>query len=153
MDPRKQNSDEDFIAMMKDYAATFAGKNPSTEDFQRIVEKHAPQRLRLTDDGTLNWFFDQWVRGTAIPRLTAKLNAVPVAGGKYHVFGTITQSEVTDGFVVLVPVYIVYDKGAVSRLGGIRVVGNATAKVDVEVPLPKRPKGVVINAMHDILTR
>ena len=153
MDPRKQNSDEAFIAMMKDYAATYAGKNPSTEDFQRIVEKHAPQRLRLTDDGTLNWFFDQWVRGTAIPRLTAKLNAVPVAGGKYHVFGTITQSEVTDDFVVLVPVYIVYDKGAVSRLGGIRVAGNTTAKVDVEVPLPKRPKGVVINAMHDILTR
>ena len=153
MDPRQQNSDEAFIAMMKDYAATYAGKNPSTEDFQRIVEKHAPPKLRLTQDGTLNWFFDQWVRGTTIPRLTAKLNAVPVAGGKYHVFGTITQSEVTDNFAVLVPVYIEFDKGAVSRLGGIRLVGNTTEKVDVEVALPKRPKAVVINAMHDILTR
>ena len=153
MDPRQQNPDAAFIAMMKDFAATYAGKNPSTEDFQRIVEKHAPPKLRLTDAGTLDWFFDQWVRGTTIPRLTAKLNAVPVAGGKYHVFGTITQSEVTDGFAVLVPVYIEYDKGAVSRLGGIRLVGNTTENVDVEVALPKRPKGVVINAMHDILTR
>lgn len=153
MDPRKENSDEAFIVMMKEYASTYAGKNPSTEDFQRIVEKHAPQKLKLTDDGTINWFFDQWVRGTTIPRLTAKLNAVPVAGGKYRVSGTITQSEATDGFVVLVPVYIVFDKGAVSRLGGIRLVGNTTQNVDVEVALPKKPKGVVINAMHDILTR
>ena len=106
MDPRRQNPDEAFIAMMKDFAATYAGQNPSTEDFQRIVEKHAPPKLKLTDAGTLDWFFDQWVRGTTIPRLTAKLNAVPMTGGKYHVCGTITQSEVTDGFAVLVPVYL-----------------------------------------------
>jgi len=141
------------MAMMKDYAATYAGKNPSTDDFKRIVEKHAPPKLRLTDNGTLDWFFDQWVRGTTIPRLAAKLNAVPAAGGKYHIFGTITQSEVTDDFAVLVPVYITYDKGAVSRLGGIRLVGNMSQAVDLEVSLPKRPKSVVINAMHDILTR
>ena len=153
MDPRKQNPDEAFMAMMKDYAATYAGKNPSTDDFKRIVEKHAPPKLRLTDNGTLDWFFDQWVRGTTIPRLAAKLNAVPAAGGKYHIFGTITQSEVTDDFAVLVPVYITYDKGAVSRLGGILLIGNTSQPVDLEVSLPKRPKSVVINAMHDILTR
>lgn len=153
MDPRSQNPDGAFIAMMRDFAATYTGKNPSTEDFQRIVEKHAPPKLRLSNDGTLDYFFDQWVRGTAVPRLTAKLNAAPATSGKYHIFGTITQSEVTDGFAVLVPVYIVYDKTAVSRLGSIRLVGNTTQDVDLEVALPKRPKSVVINAMHDVLTR
>jgi len=153
MDPRKQNPDEAFIAMMRDYAATYAGKNPSTEDFQRVVEKHAPPKLKLTQDGKLDWFFDQWVRGTAIPRLTAKLEARPAAGGKYRISGTIAQSEVTDNFAVVVPIYLTYDKGAVSRLGGILLVGNTSQAVDLEVALPKKPKSVVINAMHDILTR
>ena len=93
------------------------------------------------------------MRGTTIPRLTAKLNAVPTAGGKYRISGTITQSEVGDNFRVVVPIYIAYDKGAVSRLGGILLIGNTSQPVDLEVSLPKRPKGVVINAMHDILTR
>jgi aminopeptidase N len=139
--------------MMKDFAATYAGQNPSTEDFQRVAEKHVPPKLKLTDDGKLDWFFDQWVRGTAIPRLTAKLEARPTTGGKYRISGTISQSEVPDDFTVVVPIYLTYDKGVLSRLGGLKLVGNTTQNVDVEVALPKKPKSVVINAMHDVLAR
>ena len=35
----------------------------------------------------------------------------------------------------------------------ILMVGNTTKPVDVEVGLPKKPKRVLINAMHDVLTR
>ncbi len=153
MDPRKANGDEAFIAMMKDFAATYAGKNPGTDDFQRIAEKYAPSKMRLSADGKLDWFFDQWVRGTAIPRITAKLDVKPTSDGKYRISGTITQSEVPDSFAVIVPVYVTYEKGAFARLGDIPLVGNATKNIDVEVPLAKRPRSVVINAMHDILTR
>lgn len=153
MDPRKANGDETFIAMMKDFASTYAGKNPGTEDFQRIAEKHAPPKMRFSADGKLDWFFDQWVRGTAIPRITAKLDVKPTSGGKYRISGTITQSEVPESFAVTVPVYVTYEKGAFARLGDIPLVGNASKSIDVEVALPKRPKSVVINAMHDILTR
>jgi aminopeptidase N len=153
MDPRKPNADEAFIEMMKDYVSTYAGKNPSTDDFQRIVEKHATPKLRLTKDGKLDWFFGQWVHGTAIPRLTAKLDAQPAASGKYHISGTITQSEVPDNFAVMVPVYVTYDKNSLSKLGDIMVVGNSSKNVDVEVTLSRAPKSVMINAMHDILVR
>jgi hypothetical protein len=33
------------------------------------------------------------------------------------------------------------------------IVGNSTKPVDVEVALPKKPKRVLINAMHDVLVR
>src|SRR5258707_809899 len=39
-DPAKPNHDEAFMAMMTDFAKTYAGKNPSTADFQRIVDTH-----------------------------------------------------------------------------------------------------------------
>ena len=51
-DPKKQNHDEDFIAMMTDFAKTYAGKNPSTADFENIVQKHAPALMKITKDGT-----------------------------------------------------------------------------------------------------
>jgi hypothetical protein len=101
----------------------------------------------------MDWFFDQWVRGTTIPRLTAKLDAQPTAGGKYRISGTITQSDVTDNFAVAVPIYITYDKGSLAKLGDVLVVGNTAKSVDVEVPLSRAPRSVVINAMHDVLTR
>jgi aminopeptidase N len=155
MDMRKQNHDEDFMAMMKDFATTYAGKNPSTADFQQIVEKHATPRLKLTSDGRLNWFFDEWVRGTAIPRYVAKLDAQPSAGGggKYHISGTITQSEVPADFAMVVPIYLNFDKGSFAKLGDVAIVGNSTKNIDVEVPLPKAPRSVTINAMHDVLSR
>lgn len=153
MDPRKANGDEAFIAMMKDFAATYSGKSPTTGDFQRVAEKHVPPKLKLTGDGTLDWFFDQWVRGTTIPRITSKLELKGAGDGKYRISGTIAQSEVPEDFAVIVPVYMTFEKGAFAKLGDIPLVGNASKSVDVVLSSAKRPKGVVINAMHDVLTR
>jgi hypothetical protein len=36
--------DARFIAMMKDYASSFAGKSATTADFQKVVERHDPDR-------------------------------------------------------------------------------------------------------------
>ncbi len=152
-DPSKKNPDDDFIAMMTDFATTYAGKDPSTADFQRMVEKHVTPGLKLTPDGKLTWFFDQWVRGTAIPRYVARLDAQPTSGGKYRISGTITQSEVPNDFAVVVPIYLSFDKGAFVKLGDVAVIGSSTKNIDVEVALPKAPRSVTINAMHDVLSR
>jgi hypothetical protein len=152
-DARKQSPEEDFIAMMHDFASTYAGKNASTEDFQHIVEKHAPRKMKVTTDGTLNWFFDQWVRGMAIPRYVSKLDVQLSAGGKYRISGSVTQSEVPDSFVGIMPLYVTFDNSAMAKLGDLLLIGNATKNINVEIPLSRQPKGVSINAMHDVLAR
>ena len=87
----------------EDYAATYAGKNPSTADFQRIVEKHATKNLQLTNDGKLDWFFDEWVHGTAIPKYESWFDVQDAGGGKFKIKGSITQSGVPDTFAMPVP--------------------------------------------------
>jgi len=153
MDTSKQNPDSDFQAMMQDFHTTWAGKNPSTADFQHIVEKHANRKMKITVDQSLNWFFNQWVNGTSIPRLTSKLEAKRSADGKYHVSGTITQSEVTDDFATIVPIYVNFDKGSFAKMGDVVVVGNSTKTIEADLALPKEPRGIAINLMHDVLTR
>jgi hypothetical protein len=153
MDQSKQNPDEAFMAMMHDFVTTYAGKNPSTDDFQRVAEKYVVPRMKIASDGKLKWFFDQWVKGSAIPRFVTKLDVQPAAEGKYHISGTVTQSEVPDNFATVVPLYVMYDKGAYAKLGDLVMVGNATKNVNVDVALSKRPKSITINANHDVLSR
>jgi hypothetical protein len=153
-DPSNQKApDARFAAMMTDFATTYAGKNPSTRDFQQIAEKHAPQSMRLTEDGKLDWFFNQWVYGTSIPRYETKLSVTDIGGGKYRIAGTIAQSMVEDDFVGVVPIYVNFDKGAMARLASAPIAGNNTREISFEVALPRVPKSVTINNNHDILAR
>jgi len=69
------------------------------------------------------------------------------------VTGTITQSEVPEQFAVLMPIYLNFDKGSFSKLGDVAIVGSTTKNIDVEISLPKAPRSVTINAMHDVLAR
>lgn len=148
-----KKGDEAFITMMRDYASTFADKSPTTEDFQRIVEKHAPQSLRLTSDNKLDWFFGQWVYGTAIPKYTSKFDFSDAGGGKYKVTGSMTQSEVPANFAVVMPIYVHFDKNSFVKLGSMVLVGNQTKPVEFEIALPQKPMKFSINAMHDVLAR
>ena len=151
-DRRKPNPDQAFIEMMTDFAKTYAGKNASTADFQSVVEKHMTPSLHLTQDGKLDWFFQEWVYGTAIPKFSSKVDVTDAGGGKYKLSGTVTQSEVTNDFVSVLPLYLVFDKGTI-KIGSIPLIGNVTKDINVELPLPQKPKSFAINAMHDILAR
>jgi peptidase M1-like protein len=152
-DPSKPNRDEAFIAMMTDFAATFAGKNASTADFQRIVEKHATPSMGTTQDGRFDYFFKQWVYGTAVPKYTSNLTITETGEGKYRLAGSLTQAQVPDDFAATVPVYLVFDKGATAKLGAMMLIGNQTKTIDREIPLPRKPKSVTVNLMHDVLAR
>jgi len=152
VDRKKPNPDQDFIDMMKDFVSTYSGKNPSTADFQAIVEKHLTPSLRLTTDGKLDWFFQQWVYGTTIPKFTSKVDISDAGGGKYKLSGSVTQSEVTNDFVSVLPMYLVFDKATV-KIGAIPLVGNTTKDINVEIPLPQKPRSFAINANHDVLAR
>lgn len=148
-----KQGDEKFSAMMKEFATTYAGKVASTADFQRIAEKHATQNLRLTKDGKLDWFFAQWVYGSEIPKLASKLDFVDVGGGKYKITGSITQSEVSENFASVVPIYVHFDKNSAIKLATVVLVGAQTKPVAFELPLPKKPMKFSINAFNDVLTR
>lgn len=149
----QKTGDDAFIKMMRDFATTYAGKNASTFDFQRMVEKHATPSLKIAKDGKLDWFFQQWVYGTDIPKLTAKFDHQDLGGGKYKVTGTITQSEVGDNFATVVPMYVHFDKTSASKLGSTILVGNQSKPVSFEIALPKKPQRFSVNAMHDVLSR
>jgi peptidase M1-like protein len=151
--PRSQNPDADFIALMTDFSSTYAGKNPSTRDFQRVVEKHMIPAMNATSDGKMDWFFRQWVYGTEIPRLREKSEIHPEADGRYRITGSLSQEGVSPDFRTLVHLYVELDKGSLAHLGIVPIVGSTTQPLNALVSLPKKPRRLVLNAMHEVLTR
>jgi hypothetical protein len=144
-----KEGDKPFIEMMKDFVAQHMNGSASTESFQRVVEKHMVPAMNLTGDGKMDWFFSEWVYGTALPKYKFDYTVTAEADGKWMLHANLTQSEVPANFVMQVPVFLDFD-GTPRRLGQIRITGSSTV-TDLKVKLPAKPKKVWINANHDVL--
>ena len=152
-DPKAKPPDERFIATMKDFVSTYAGKSPTTRDFQAVVERHMSPTMDLEKNGKMDWFFREWIDGTEIPRYTAEIAVQDAGGGQYKLVGKVQQADVSEDFLGFVPLYLEFEKGNFARLGLVSFRGPATVNIDTTVALPKKPRRVVANAMNDVLTR
>jgi len=144
------DGDKAFIAMMHDFVDTHRERPATTESFKAIAERHITKGMDLTRDGRLDWFFDEWVYGTQVPRYHFEYQLAPADGGKVKLHMTITQSEVDDHFAMLVPVFAEFGKGW-SRIGQIGTIGNSSRSIDFL--LPTQPKKVALNTFKEILER
>jgi Carboxypeptidase regulatory-like domain/Peptidase family M1 domain len=140
-----RNGDARFQAMMKDFVQTHFNKDVSTEDFKRIVEKHITPEMNIDKNGRMDWFFDQWVYGTEVPAYKFEYKI----GSDNSLSGRVTQSGVSDGFVMTVPVYLDFGKGW-ARLGMVTIVGNSSVELG-NVKLPAAAKRATICAFNDVL--
>lgn len=131
--------DEDpFKAMMQDFYQYFRGKHASTEDFQRVVERHVRQPM--------DWFFRQWVYGTAIPTYTFSWNAEPLSDGKYTLRVRIRQEDVPDDFAMPVSLLIQFASGQAI----VRVVARGRLS-DLSLTLPEKPTRVELSPLESVL--
>jgi hypothetical protein len=145
-----EEKDKAFIGMMHDFVESHREKAATTESFKAIAEKHMTKLMDMGKNGRLDWFFDEWVYGTQVPRYHFEYQLAPADAGKVKLHMTITQSDVDDHFAMLVPVYADFGKGMV-RFGQVGMVGNSTRGVDVM--LPGQPKKVALNAYKEVLER
>jgi carboxypeptidase family protein/peptidase M1-like protein len=144
----RQSGDQKFIEMMHDFVKTHYNQNATTESFKAIVERHMKPGMDLDGNKTMNWFFDQYVYGTEIPRYRLDYTLTPDSDGKVMLKCTLAQSDVSPNFKMLVPIYLDFD-GKILRLGEATLVGSKST--EFQVKLPQRPKRVLINYYHDVL--
>jgi hypothetical protein len=149
-DQASGNRDQAFIDMMHDFIESHRDIPASTESFKAIAEKHMTKQMDLRRNGRLDWFFNEWVYGTKVPRYLLKWDVQPGEGGHVKVHAEITQSEVDDQFAMFVPIFGDFGKGMI-RLGQVLVVGNSTRAVNID--MDRAPKKVELNWLKDVLAR
>ena len=133
-------SDDRFTATMRDYYQTYLGRPATTADFQRIVEQHLGMPM--------DWFFDEWVRGTAIPTYHVAWKNESADGGRFRIRLRVRQDHVPASFRM--PVLVSADLGQ-DRIAHFRVdVQGATGEY-VSPLLPAEAKNVTFNDLHAVL--
>jgi len=135
-------SDWRFTAMLRDFLEFYRGEEVTSQDFENQAE--------LYYGAPLDWFFDQWVRGTAIPTYASRYEIERRADGKYAVSLEVEQTGVAEEFKMPVPVSVTFPYRRPYRTR-VWVSGHGTT---IELgPFEYRPDQVIFNDFNAVLAR
>jgi hypothetical protein len=105
--------------------------------------------MDLEGDRSMDWFFDQWVHSTGIPRYAVEFGVTP-EGPSFLVRGTLHQTGVPATFLARVPLYAVSASGKQILAGWVATSGEDTT---FRFKLRTRPRHLVVDPTHTILSR
>lgn len=146
-----RDGDERFKETMHDLVSTYRLRPATTEDFKAIVEKHMTPGMDLQGNHRLDWFFDEYVYGTELPAYHFE-SQIGQNGSAPTIHLKLTQSGVSPGFRMQVPIYFELTDGRVLRWVVATIQGNTT--IENTIPLPQTPspvKRAIINYNYDVL--
>lgn len=147
-----KTGDQNFKQTMQDFVRTYAGKATTTEDFKAMVERHITPAMNATKDGRMDWFFNEYVYGTAIPTYSFSSTFDKDANGDVVLSFKLTQSGVDDSFQMVVPVYLELADGRIFHLGRTLVKGNSSSEVKAPLKgMKDTPRRAMIDYYNDVL--
>jgi len=108
--------DQKYDQTMRTFAAKFAGKSASIDDFRSIAEQQYGDKL--------TWFFSQWLDSTGAPEFKTKYTVYRLGNNKgFRIVGQITQ----DLDLFRMPVELKIDTDGKTEQKRIEVVGTESA--------------------------
>ena len=133
--------DDRFSAMMRDFHDTFKGKSATTDDFRRLLEGHL-------GGVSMSWFFDQWVKGTAIPTYRVAWTDEATPDGRHRVRLRVTQEDAPPDFQAWILVSA--DLGQ-NRFANFRIKVTGAQNEYTSPVLPAAARAVTFNELHSVL--
>jgi hypothetical protein len=119
-------SDEVFFHVLRKLSEDFRYKKISTADLQRAFEAVLPPDLRFEGRQSLDWFFQGWVEGSAVPHFDLDNVKITAHADQINASGTILQRDAPQLLVTSIPVYAVTDTKQV-LLGRVFADGPETS--------------------------
>lgn len=146
--------EEPFIRALRKLRQRYEGQAVTTRDLLHIFEEELPPSLWYEGKKSLDWFYEGWINGTAVPQFdlqkvkyTGNAGTVTVSGvirQKYAEQGTTTQDLVTP-----VPVYAEQGNRSIF-LGQVFVEGDETP---FRLSAPPGTRKVVLDPNQTLLAR
>jgi hypothetical protein len=123
--PNTSNPDARFNALLHNIVVKYAQSALTTDQFQHEVESVMTPKMDLEGGRSMEWFFEQYVRGTGIPRYKVDFTSRQTEK-RFQVRGTLHQSGVPRSFIAPVPIYINAGLGRSVFLGTVITTGDDT---------------------------
>jgi hypothetical protein len=125
-DPNAHEPDARFMALLHTLVSKYSQKAFSTEQLQKEVEAVMVPKMDLEGGRSMEWFFEQYVRGTGIPHYRVEFTTRRTEKG-YQVRGKLFQSDVPRSFIAPVPLYTSSLGGHSVLLGTVLATGEETS--------------------------
>ena len=142
-------ADAPFLRALGKARERFQERAINTREFLQVFEEDLPPSLRYEGRKSLDWFYEGWVNGTALPHLELQSVKYTQKPGGTVVSGTIVQKDVPQELVTVVPVYAVV-AGKDVLLGQVFADG---AETSFHLSAPPGTRKVVLDPHQDLLTR
>jgi len=142
-------TDEPFVRVLRRLRERYQGKPITTRELLQAFEEELPPSLWYEHHKSLEWFYEGWVNGTAIPRL--ELHGVKYSDnpGSTTISGVILQKDAPDNLVTSVPLYASVG-GKMVLLGQVFADGPETA---FHVSAAPGARKAVLDPDQTLLTR
>ncbi len=142
-------ADAPFLRALGKARERFQERAINTREFLQVFEEELPPSLRYEGRKSLDWFYEGWVNGTALPHLELQsVKYAPKPGGT-AVSGTLVQKDAPQELVTVVPVYAVV-AGKNVLLGQVFADG---AETSFHLSAPPGTRKVVLDPYQTLLTR
>ena len=130
--------EKDYLKIMREFAAKYAGKSATTDDFRELSEQVYGQKL--------TWFYSQWMDSTSAPEFKAKYTVYRLGNNKgFRIVGAVTQ----DLDLFRMPVDLRVDTDGKTEEKRIEVVGTDSP---FSVETFGRPRRISIDPQNRVLT-
>jgi Peptidase family M1 domain len=147
--PGAANPDARFVALLHTLVTKYAQKALTTADLQREVEAVMTPKMDLEGGRSMEWFFEQYVRGNGLPRYKVEFTAKRTDKG-FQVKGTLFQSGVPRSFIAPVPLYANIGQGRSVLLGTV-VSGGPETPFTFNLAASAQPHKIVIDPHISLL--
>jgi aminopeptidase N len=141
-----------FKKSIQQFVTDYSGKSATTEEMKASFEKSMPKWADINGDGKLDWFFDEYVYGTELPHYTVTCD-FSAADGITMAHFKVSQSNVSEKFAMVVPLYLQMEDGNTGFVGKMTMRGNTTVDKTVKLgKLPSPAKRMLVNYNADVLS-
>jgi len=144
--PGSKNPDARFTALLQTLVSKYSYRALSTDDLRREVEAVMTPSMDLEGGHSMEWFFEEWVRGTGIPHYRVEFTSRRAENG-YVIRGKIFQMDVPRSFIASVPLYTNTSAGRVF-LGNVVAAGPETS---FHFTVPNSPGKILIDPQMTLL--
>ncbi|HYA96925.1 MAG TPA: M1 family aminopeptidase, partial [Methylomirabilota bacterium] len=123
--PGAKIPDARFVELLRTLSSKYAYRPLTTDDLQREVEAVMTPAMDIDGGRSMEWFFEDWVRGTGVPHYKVEYSVRQSENG-VQVRGKLLQEGVPHGFAAPVPLWAETAPGRRVFLGTVIASGEET---------------------------
>jgi aminopeptidase N len=141
--------DDLFFSVLRTLQQDYSRRQMSTRDMQRAFERVLSKSLYHDGKPSLDWFFNGWVNGTALPKYQLSGVRIERKGTGLRASGKLLQKEAPEDLITAVPIYAETARGDLRFLSRVFADGEETP---LALTVPAGTRKLVVDPYGTILT-